>query len=228
MRRFSALLKLAMLTALVGGLMGATAPQAFAAHGGPNIEIHKAECDSASTALFDDCHDDVLAGVTFSITNPNTVDGGTLVTDANGEATFAVFPDSLTSTVTESAADVALYDGLYVYCQEVTSETDETPVGDVKFDGRADTGAFTIAISGTEYVICDVYNLFDAAPTTPAPTAAATTVPVATTAPTGGATTTLPSTGAGTSGSSNNASFFLAFGVVALGLGAYALRRRTA
>ncbi|MBA3336105.1 MAG: LPXTG cell wall anchor domain-containing protein [Chloroflexia bacterium] len=227
MRRFSALLKLAMLTALVGGLMGATAPQAFAAHGGPNIEIHKAECDSASTALFDDCHEDVVAGVTFSIDNPNTVADGTLVTDANGEATFAVAVGATSSTVTEFADDVDSYDGLYVFCQEVTSATDETPVGDVKFDGRADTGVFTIAISGTEYVICDVYNLFDAAPTTPAATAAATTAPVATTAPTGG-TTTLPSTGAGTSGSSNNASFFLAFGVVALGLGAYALRRRTA
>ncbi|MDQ3045440.1 MAG: hypothetical protein M3R06_09895, partial [Chloroflexota bacterium] len=143
MRRLSVVLKLAMLTGLVGGLLGATAPTALAAHGGPNVEIHKAECDSASTDLFADCHDDVVADITFSILNANdglATDGpgipATLLTDDAGEATFAVEKGQISTTVTELATDVAAYDGIYVYCQEVVSDTDETPVGTALVDGR--------------------------------------------------------------------------------------------
>jgi hypothetical protein len=109
------------------------------------VTIHKATCPTGiGSDIFASCHDNVLAGVDFSINGAGVVTGG------NGAAAASVNAGQV--TVSEDAGTFAAYLGAYVYCAEQGS-------GTVLFDGSADSGSVAFTVEEGDDVVCDWYNI---------------------------------------------------------------------
>lgn len=161
--------------------------------GHATVTIHKATCPTGvGPDIFNQCHGNVLGGVSFSI-DGFEIGSGVITTDANGVASQTILEAAATGdvTVTEDAGTFAGYVGAYVYCAEQNS-------GTVLYDGSADAGAVSFTASQGDDIVCDWYNLTSGGSTTPA---------------TGGATT-LPATGAASSVDPGNTGWL---GAAALG-----------
>jgi hypothetical protein len=207
MRRTGMLTRTIIGLLLVFGFAALRVTPAFAQDGTATITIHKATCPTGvGSAIFDECHGNGLAGVDF------------LVSDAEGDQVITTDGDGVASTtvvagevsISEDANVLANYLGAYVYCSEQNS-------GAVLFDTDLNgTTGVSGNIEAGDDVICDWYNITEAAA---APTATASS-----------GSTALPSTGAGTSGGADESALLLMLGLAALTLGgvAVALRRRTA
>jgi hypothetical protein len=125
--------------------------------GHATITIHKATCPhGVGSAIFEECHDNVLGGVSFAI-DGFEVGSGTITTGDDGVASATVLEAAATGdiTVTEDPDVLAGYLGAYVYCAEQNS-------GTVLYDGSADTGAVTFTASQGDDVVCDWYNITEA------------------------------------------------------------------
>ena len=113
------------------------------------ITIHKLVCPENTARLFDQCHDNRLAGVPF------TVKGQTKLIESNGEEVWRRSPGR--TPITEDATTFAKYRGAYVYCSELKS-------GAVLFDGRISTNSITLTTWSGANIVCDWYNLTRAQP----------------------------------------------------------------
>jgi hypothetical protein len=140
--------------------------------GHATVTIHKATCPTGvGPDIFNQCHGNVLGGVSFAI-DGFEIGSGVITTNDSGEASQTILEAAETGgvTITEDAATFANYIGAYVYCAEQNS-------GTVLFDGSADTGAVNFTASQGDDIVCDWYNLTSAASEPPATTGGVTTLP---------------------------------------------------
>lgn len=136
------------------------------------IRIHKATCPEGTGAdIFEQCHDDALAGITFEIVDESLPDGlVTVTTGANGRASREVVAGEV--TITEDADDFADYVGARVYCSVLGTN-------EVLIDETSTTGEVTFDAAADEEIICDWYNLTGVDDGTATPTATSEPEPTA-------------------------------------------------
>jgi hypothetical protein len=163
------------------GLVCADLVCAAPSSGSATVTIHKATCPTGvGPDIFNQCHGNVLGGVTFSV-DGFEIGSGVITTDDSGVASKTILEAAASGgvTLTEDSAVFAQYLGAYVYCSEQGS-------GTVLIDGDAPNGSVSFTANQGDDIICDWYNLTEAAGGTTG--GGTTTEPPA---------TTLPSTGAG-------------------------------
>jgi hypothetical protein len=123
------------------------------AQGMADITIHKADCPETVDDLFNQCHDERVPGVRFSIK------GARVTTDEDGVANASVA--SGTVRITEAAADfseTATAGAAWVFCSTQPGGTS------VLYDGLADHRSITIDVPAGATVVCDWYDLTTDAP----------------------------------------------------------------
>lgn len=169
------------------------------AGGTGTVTIHKAECPAGvGSAIFEECHDNGLGGVAFSI-GPDGEEV-VFVTDENGVIGPVEFPSGHIN-IAEDPAVFAEYLGAYVYCRDLTTDTVLWD-GDLGVEGLH--GEFP---DGTE-LVCDWYDITPGGPT--------------------GGVTTLPSTGVAAEQSGRQLLPIIAVLAGAIVAGGLVLRKRTA
>ena len=197
----------ATVTAMALGLLAVGATGTSAQTAPVTLEIHKAECwTGVGATIFEDCHDEVLSGVTFGV----WIDGQEvdfITTGADGVAALDIYAGEL---YIEEDPDVSGdYVGAYVFCSDLT--TDEVLVdGGVDPDGEF-YGVVVGEIEAGAEIVCDWYNLWE-----PADDGGSS-----------GGVTTPPATGSGIAAGGAPLGSMMVLGLVAMA-GAVALRRRVA
>ncbi len=120
-----------------------------------SIELHKALCDPGyvpGPGIYDECHGQGLAGVTFTINGPNnfTEQGNTVITQSPGPGIVTF--DGLAAgsfTLTENYVGEGI--GISVFCSMATSDQI------VPFT-YTDNGGIQVTLVAGQQIICDWYN----------------------------------------------------------------------
>jgi hypothetical protein len=199
--------------ALMFTAVGLSAPVATAQDTTTTITIHALECPPGYSGndLFGDCHDNRLAGVTFSWKVLEPVPYETVITDANGVAEIETPANSI-SVVESPPFALASF---VVYC----STNDGADLVNFSYDEQ-DVGIVFGQSLTVDSVVCDWYNIPVGAPSGGEDgTDGGTQAPV----------TRLPSTGIGMWGATGQLIVWASLAIAAIlgGVG-IGLRRRTA
>jgi hypothetical protein len=200
-------LRLSAGFALLFILMTGALSHASAGTGTSAIIIHNRICPTgyAGNDIFGTCHGNPQdSHLDFTIEGPVTE---TFATGDDGNVAFQVLP---AGTYNISGGVPGEFASTVVYCSVQDEPDNQVPAT------QTDIG-YSIELADDTTVICDWYNIpEDLSGNTPTP------------APTSTPTVTLPNTGAGSGSGLNNTLPFFGFVFAALGLTAYALRRRAA
>jgi hypothetical protein len=117
-------------------------------NGTATITIHKATCPESSEHLFDQCHDDRLADIHF------TIGSDRVTTDKDGVATAKAPSGSV--RITEAEGDFtanATAGAAYVYCSVQPGSSD------VLHDAVANHRSVDLIVKDGQTIVCDWYNL---------------------------------------------------------------------